>query len=104
MTDSKKRAEIVSSFTDHGTGESFTANTTPLIDAGAFANYEAAGLVRAPSSAPKAASKPKSATKPKPSKSKTGRKSASRAKAPTPAPVIPAVPAAPASGEGGASA
>lgn len=44
----RKRAVIVRSFNDAGTGESFEAGKTQLIDAGAYANYEAAGLVRAP--------------------------------------------------------
>jgi hypothetical protein len=43
----KKKALIVTSFTDAGSGESFTANDTPLIEAGAFENYKAAGLVTA---------------------------------------------------------
>ena len=43
----KKKAHVISSFTDAGTGESFTADETPMIEAGSFANYEAAGLVRA---------------------------------------------------------
>lgn len=43
----KKKAHVISSFTDAGTGESFTADATPMIEAGVFANYEAAGLVRA---------------------------------------------------------
>lgn len=49
----RKRAEIVSSFNDAGTGESFTAGDTPMLDAGVFANYEAAGLVRTPGAASK---------------------------------------------------
>lgn len=43
----RKKAHVISSFTDAGTGESFAADDTPMIEAGAFANYEAAGLVRA---------------------------------------------------------
>lgn len=42
-----KRALIVSAFNDTGTGEQFTAGATAMIEAGAFSNYEAAGLVRA---------------------------------------------------------
>jgi len=61
----KKRAHILRSFRDDGTGERFTAGTTPLVDAGAYANYEAAGLVGAPppAAAAKAKSKPKAKSK-----------------------------------------
>jgi len=45
----RKRAHVLRSFTDAGTSENFEADSTPLIEVGAFANYEAAGLVRAPS-------------------------------------------------------
>jgi hypothetical protein len=77
MSDVKnKRAHIVADFNDIGTGEAFKAGDTPLIEAGAYANFEAAGLVRAPD-APKptpsatakrkpAASKPKPKTVPAP--------------------------------------
>ena len=54
----RRRALIVSDFTDAGTGESFTAGAEPMIEAGAFANYEAAGLVTTPT--PRAAAKPAS--------------------------------------------
>lgn len=92
----KKRAEIVSAFTDHGTGERFEAGATPLIDAGAFANYEAAGLVRTPST--------KKAADTKAPAKKPIRKRTARASAPAAAPV-PAEPApAPAAGAGDASA
>jgi len=48
MTESaRKRAFVLRSFTDAGTEENFEADSTPLIELGAFANYEAAGLVRA---------------------------------------------------------
>lgn len=47
----RKRALVLRSFNDAGTGESFEAEKTVMIDAGAFANYEAAGLVSAPSAA-----------------------------------------------------
>jgi hypothetical protein len=60
MTETKKRAEIVSSFTDRGTGKSYKAGTKPLIDAGSFGNYLAAGLVRAVAVAE---AKPKPASK-----------------------------------------
>lgn len=67
MTDSpKKRALVVRDFDDEGTGERFTKNSTPLINAGAFANYEAAGLITAaPTAKPKQPSKLKAAAKPK---------------------------------------
>ena len=79
----RKRALVARSFTDEGTGESFTKGATPLIDAGAYGNYEAAGLVTA-APVTKAASVPKPAAKPK-----------SKAKAkPKPAPKVPAQPVA----------
>ncbi len=62
MSDPKKRAEIISSFTDRGTGKSYTAGTKPLIESGAFGNYLAAGLVRAAAIA-EAKSKPASKRK-----------------------------------------
>ena len=49
-----KKAFINRDFNDAGTGASFTASTEgkpetmPDIEAGAFVNYEAAGLVRKP--------------------------------------------------------
>jgi hypothetical protein len=44
----KKRGYILRDFNDASTGESFTAGAEPvLIDAGQFANFEAAGLVSA---------------------------------------------------------
>jgi hypothetical protein len=97
MTDTRKRAEIVSDFTDHGTGESFTAGDTPLIETGAFENYEAAGLVRTPSPAP-----PKPPRKPK--AEKPARKPAARKAGAAPAPTVPAVVTPPATGEDGADA
>lgn len=72
MTDTpKRRAFIVRNFTDEGTGESFTKGATPLLDAGVYGNYEAAGLVTAPpvtkaSRAPKPAAQPKDKPKAKP--------------------------------------
>lgn len=72
MTDTpKKRAFIVRNFTDEGTRESFTKGDTPLIDAGVYDNYEAAGLVSAPpvikaKRAPKPAAQPKDKPKAKP--------------------------------------
>ncbi|APZ98068.1 hypothetical protein BWQ93_05925 [Sphingopyxis sp. QXT-31] len=87
MTDSpKKRAFIIASFNDNGTGESFTAGETPLIDAGAYGNYEAAGLVGTPpvaSKPAKAKAAPKKAAKPK---AKPAARTPSPAPAPTPAP------------------
>lgn len=80
MTDTpKKRAFIRRNFTDEGTGASFTKGDTPLIDAGAYGNYEAAGLVTAPpvsnaASAPKPAATPKRAAKPKATRGPTGAK------------------------------
>lgn len=41
-----RKAYIIRSFTDAGTGKTFAAGKTAAIEAGAFANYEAAGLVR----------------------------------------------------------
>lgn len=86
---SKKRALILSSFTDNGTGESFTAGDTPLIDSGAYGNYEAGGLVGAPPVATKPAAKPK----PKPAAKPVRKvKPKAAAPAPSPAPIIPAQP------------
>lgn len=51
MTDTKsktKKAFVIHDFTDSGTGESFEAGSTPMIEVGAFANYEAGGLIRTP--------------------------------------------------------
>lgn len=44
----KVKAHVIRDFKDEGTGESFKADSTPTFEAGAFANYEAAGLVRKP--------------------------------------------------------
>lgn len=63
MTDTApktKRAFVISDFTDIGTDTRHLAGTTPMIEAGAFGNYEAAGLVRVPTAADsKAPAKPK---------------------------------------------
>jgi hypothetical protein len=69
----KKKGYILRDFNDAGTGESYTAGSDPvLIDAGAFANFAAAGLVSA--SAPEGAdesviatrqAKPRARSKPK---------------------------------------
>lgn len=50
----RKKAHVLSSFNDIGTGQSFEEGATPLLDAGTFANYEHAGLVSAhePKAAP----------------------------------------------------
>ncbi|HEX8585060.1 MAG TPA: hypothetical protein VF680_11685 [Allosphingosinicella sp.] len=85
----RKRAQIVSGFTDAGTGERFEAGSTALIDAGAFGNYEAAGLVSAAPSPRKPRPAPAAAPKAK-----------RRTKAPAAA---PADPPAPATGEGDAT-
>jgi hypothetical protein len=61
-----KRAFVISDFTDIGTDTRHLAGTTPMIETGAFGNYEAAGLVRAPTAAdskPPAQPKAKAAKK-----------------------------------------
>lgn len=81
----KKKAHILRSFTDIGTGESFEAGDTPMLSAGAHANYEAAGLIGAP---------------PAGAKAKPARKSTKPAKSRAKDAPIPATPkAAPPSGE-----
>lgn len=45
---SKKDAFIIRDFNDAGTLESFTGGKIVSIEEGAFLNYKAAGLVRAP--------------------------------------------------------
>lgn len=81
MSDTSKiRARIISSFTDHGTGQSFTAGSTEPIDAGSFANYKAAGLVEA---APAKAAKAKAPAKPK-ARSGANKPAASTTAMPTP--------------------
>lgn len=52
----KKTGHVPSTFTDAGTGETFEGGKDHLIETGAYANYEAAGLVHAP--APKAQAAP----------------------------------------------
>lgn len=78
----RKKAHILSSFNDIGTGQRFTAGDTPMIDAGAYANYEAAGLVGAP---------PPTRSAPTKAKAKSRRKVAARTAAPrsTPPAAIP---------------
>ncbi len=87
---SKKRAYIASRFTDHGTGEKFEVGDTPMLDAGTYANYEAAGLIGTPppaaakASPAKPSAKPKAAkkaSKPKAKPAATASASASTAKA-----------------------
>ncbi|WP_260597814.1 hypothetical protein [Sphingomonas endolithica] len=84
--DKKKRALILSTFTDAGTLERFTEGDTPLLDAGVFANYEAAGLVGAPTPTP--AAKPRRAA-PKNTKRPTPKTPAAPAPAVDPAPEVP---------------
>lgn len=60
MTETAKiKAKVLREFNDAGTGERFAAGDSPEIDAGAFANYRAAGLVEkdAPEAKPKAEAK-----------------------------------------------
>ena len=58
MTEQKKKpAFIIKDFRDAGTEQRFTAGSTEQIEEGAFRNYEAAGLVRAPTKDENAASK-----------------------------------------------
>lgn len=45
---SKKQATVVRKFNDAGTGKSFAKDAVVELDPGEFANFEAAGLVRAP--------------------------------------------------------
>lgn len=77
MTDTPRRkAEVISTFTDIGTGETFEKDSSHLLEAGRFENYETAGLVRAPvvsvpSTAPKKAAKPKRKATPKKAAPKT---------------------------------
>lgn len=62
----RKRAHIIRSFSDIGTGQRYAAGETPLIEAGAHANYEAAGLIRSPSdeeAAPPPAERPRVSTR-----------------------------------------
>lgn len=94
MTESpKKRALIVRNFKDEGTGQRFEKDATPLIDAGAFANYEAAGLVTTPPPT-KAAAAPKAPAAPKSAKATKPRAKAKAASKPKSKPTAPAAPAA----------
>lgn len=91
----KKKAYVIKSFSDAGTKQNFTAGATPLLDPGAFENYKAAGLVRAPDAparAPKKAPVKKAASKRKSAPKKT----APKTKAPVPVATgdIPAAPLA----------
>lgn len=47
-TPGARKAFVISSFEDAGTGEKFEAGAITNLSAGAFANYKAAGLVRTP--------------------------------------------------------
>lgn len=85
----RKRAVIVKSFTDAGTRERFTSGETALIDAGAFGNYEAAGLIRAATAEPKSASKTRVKTTRRPARPAAG-KPAVDAVLPPPAPSVEA--------------
>lgn len=90
----KKRARILGTFKDEGTGESFKSGDKPLLEAGQFANYEAAGLAEAAPAAKAAARAP---AKPK-SKSKSKAARATK-------PAVPAQPVQPpAPDQGGGSA
>lgn len=94
----KKKAHIISSFTDAGTGESFTAGATPMIEVDTFANYEAAGLVRpaAVERKPKAPAKPNARTASRSAaRRSTAGNSAPSDAADTPAPPAPASETAP---------
>ena len=83
----KKRALVVRSFNVAGTNQRFQKGATPLIDAGAFANYEAAGLVTAAPAAKAAQTVKSASTKGKAtSKPKASRKAAGASPAPAPAP------------------
>jgi len=79
---SKKTGHAKQTFRDAGTGETFEGGKDHPFDAGAYANYEAAGLVSAPTV--KRAARPKAAPR-----------RASRATAAKPAPVTPPADAAP---------
>lgn len=83
MTDTPRRkAHVLAPFADAGTGQAFDVGATPMLDAGAFANYEAAGLVRAHTAAD---SGTRAAAKPKPSaRKRTARKAPAPAPATTP--------------------
>ncbi|WP_416463191.1 hypothetical protein [Sphingomonas sp. VDB2] len=64
MTDArKKEAFIIRDFKDSGTETAFAGGSIVAIEEGAFANYEAAGLVRKPTADDrKDASKPAAAS------------------------------------------
>jgi hypothetical protein len=54
-TTKTKKAFIISTFNDTGTEQHFTAGSVVDLPEGVFGNYEAAGLVRAPTADDKAA-------------------------------------------------
>lgn len=101
MTDSpKKRALIVRNFKNEGTGERFVKDATPLLDAGTFANYEAAGLVTTPPPV-KAASKAQAVKTAKPrakAKAAASKPKSKPTAAPAPAPIVPVQPDTPPAG------
>lgn len=58
MSDEKKvKAFVVSAFNDAGTGQNFKAGIIVDLPEGMFGNYQAAGLVREPTTEDKAAPK-----------------------------------------------
>lgn len=61
MSEKTKKAFIIRKFNDAGTEQSFTKGDIVDMNEGNFANYEAAGLVRTPTTEDRAA---KSDTKP----------------------------------------
>lgn len=86
MSDQKKRAHILATFNDDGTGESYAKGDTPLLDAGVYANYEAAGLVGPLPATTKAAAKPKAVAKAAKPKAKPAARKPKPAPTPTPTP------------------
>jgi hypothetical protein len=46
MSKSTRRGRVLATFNDAGTGETFEAGSEHDFQAGAYGNYEAAGLVR----------------------------------------------------------
>ena len=57
MTTKTRPAYIVRKFKDAGTEQSFAAGSVVELDAGVFANYERAGLVRHPTAEDKRTAK-----------------------------------------------
>lgn len=81
----KKKALVLRNFNDAGTGDRFTKGDTPLIDAGAFANYVAAGLIEP-------AQRPAPAPTRRPASRAAKKSSAKPSPAPTPAPNTVTIP------------